>query len=99
MGLESVVRTRFSNGYKISNFITPVLISNGDLVVCPTLDSDQTYAFGLDMIDQTQGINRPIDAKKSLNGNDAFVFIQVKFNLILFSRPRYCIHIKTTQEE
>jgi hypothetical protein len=83
MGLESVIRTRFSNGYKISNFVTPVLISNNDLIVCPTLDSDQTYAFGLDMVDQNQGANRQLEANKSTNGNESFVFIQVKLNLTL----------------
>jgi hypothetical protein len=83
MGLESVIRTRFSNGYKISNFVTPVLISNNDLIVCPTLDSDQTYAFGLDMVDQNQGTNRQLEANKSTNGNESFVFIQVKLNLTL----------------
>ena len=81
MGLESVIRTRFSNGYKISNFVTPVLISNNDLIVCPTLDSDQTYAFGLDTVDQNQSANRPVEGKKSTNGNESFVFIQVKLHL------------------
>ena len=81
MGLESVIRTRFSKGYKISNFVTPVLISNNDLIVCPALDSDQTYAFGLDMAEQIQTANQPIDAKKSTIGNDSFVYIQVIIKL------------------
>ena len=35
---EAVIRTRFSTGWRISNFITPVLISNDDLMVMPSLD-------------------------------------------------------------
>lgn len=79
MCLETVIRTRFSKGYKISNFVTPVLISNNDLVVCPTLDSDQTFTFGLDMGEQNPGeANRQVmDGRKNSNRNDSFVFIQV----------------------
>jgi hypothetical protein len=81
MCLETVVRTRFSKGFKISNFVTPVLISNADLIVCPSLDSDQTYTFGLDMAEQNQGNNsQALDGNKGANGNDSFVFIQVNFN-------------------
>jgi hypothetical protein len=83
MCLETVIRTRFSKGYKISNFVTPVLISNNDLVVCPTLDSDQSFAFGLDMAELNPGNNSnntPVtDGRKNTNGaNDSFVFIQVQ---------------------
>ena len=35
---ESVMRTRFSKGVKISSFITPTLISNEDLMVLPSVD-------------------------------------------------------------
>jgi hypothetical protein len=77
MCLETVIRTRFSKGYKISNFITPVLISNNDLIVCPTLDSDQTFTFGLEMTEQNPGNNQVMDGRNSPNINDAFVFIQV----------------------
>lgn len=48
------MRTRFSKGVKIERFITPTLISNEDLVVLPTLDSDQSYTFSLDLIEDTQ---------------------------------------------
>jgi len=38
MGWEAVMRTRFSKGVKITNFITPILISNEDLMVMPAID-------------------------------------------------------------
>ena len=44
---EGVNRTRFSMGYKISSYSTPVLISNGDLFIFPTGDSDQNYLFSV----------------------------------------------------
>ena len=76
MCLEAVVRTRFSKGYKISQFVTPVLISNVDLIVCPTLDSDQAFCFGLDMAEQVQGNNQALEEKKRVN--DSFMFVQVR---------------------
>ncbi len=58
---ETVMRTRFSKGYKISSFITPILISNGDLMIMSTLDSDQSYAIQIEAIhtldNNTQGVN------------------------------------------
>ena len=44
---EGVCRTRFSNKYKIGSYLTPVLITNDDLFVFPTGDSDQHYQIGL----------------------------------------------------
>ena len=44
---EGVNRTRFSLGYKISSYSTPILITNGDLFVFPTSDSDQNYLFSV----------------------------------------------------
>ena len=44
---EGVNRTRFSLGYKISSYSTPILISNGDLFIFPTGDSDQNYLFSV----------------------------------------------------
>ena len=44
---EGVNRTRFSLGYKISSYSTPILITNGDLFVFPTTDSDQNYIFSV----------------------------------------------------
>jgi len=35
---ESVMRTRFSRGIRITSFITPTLISNEDLMVLPLVD-------------------------------------------------------------
>ena len=44
---EGVNRTRFSLGYRISSYSTPILITNGDLFVFPTTDSDQNYLFSV----------------------------------------------------
>ena len=44
---EGVNRTRFSLGYRISSYATPILITNGDLFVFPTTDSDQNYLFSV----------------------------------------------------
>jgi hypothetical protein len=70
MCLETVVRTRFSKGFKIGSFIVPVLISNNDLIVCSTLDSDQSYAFGLEMSETPQ-------TGTDTAQNDSFVYLQV----------------------
>jgi len=74
--LEAVIRTRFSRGYKIGSFVTPVLISNNDLLICPTLDSDQTYTVGLEVVD-------PVDQLNNVGGvnpfsSDPLVYVQVK---------------------
>ncbi len=65
--LEAVVRTRFSRGYKIGSFITPVLISNNDLLICSNLDSDQSYTVGLDVIDD-----------QAVSHQENFVYVQVR---------------------
>ena len=44
---EGVNRTRFSLGYKISSYSTPILITNGDLFIFPTSDSDQNFLFSV----------------------------------------------------
>ena len=44
---EAVNRTRFSSGYKISGYSTPILVANGDLFIFPTGDSDQNYLFSI----------------------------------------------------
>jgi protein transport protein SEC24 len=63
---EAVMRTRFSRGYKISTFINPVLISNNDLLVLPSVDCDQSYTMGLDLVEQE--VTRKAD--------DNYVYIQ-----------------------
>lgn len=55
IGLEAVMRTRFSSGYKINGFITPVLVTNGDLMVMSNVDEDQSYTFTLDLADRNVG--------------------------------------------
>ena len=44
---EGVNRTRFSLGYRISSYSTPILITNVDLFIFPTCDSDQNYLFSI----------------------------------------------------
>lgn len=80
--LESVVRTRFSRGYKIGSFVTPVLISNNDLLICANLDSDQSFTVGLDLIDSSPGTT---DGNSSINqfSNDPYVYIQVNIITII----------------
>jgi len=72
--------------------VTPVLISNVDLIVCPTLDSDQAYCFGLDMAEQVQGSNQPIEEKKRVN--DSFMFVQVRKSIYYLD----CCSIHTSRQ-
>ena len=44
---EAVNRTRFSSGYRISSYSTPILVANGDLFVFPVGDSDQNFLFNV----------------------------------------------------
>jgi protein transport protein SEC24 len=53
LSLECVMRTRISSGYKVSSFITPVLISHGDLMRMSTVDENQTYTVILDFQSQS----------------------------------------------
>lgn len=75
LGLECVMRTRISSGYKIGGFITPVLISNQDLMVMSNLDEDQSYTVTLELRDksntETSSVNNPYEKER-----DNFLFIQ-----------------------
>ena len=42
---EAVNRTRFSSGYRISSYSSPILVANGDLFIFPVGDSDQNFLF------------------------------------------------------
>ena len=44
---EGVNITRFSSGYTISSYSTPILITNVDLFIFPCTDSGQNYSFCL----------------------------------------------------
>ncbi|MCQ2817407.1 MAG: Sec23/Sec24 zinc finger-containing protein [archaeon] len=68
---EGVLRTRFSHGYKISEFLTPVLISNKDLFVLPTGDSDQHYQIGLSLLAEDDA-----EAKNTPSMKDNFLYVQ-----------------------
>lgn len=74
MSWEAVMRTRLSKGYRISSFITPILITNTDLMILSTLDSDQTFALQIEPIPllETNPQNQIIYADKF----ERFVFVQ-----------------------
>lgn len=74
---EAVMRTRFSKGIKISSFITPTLISNEDLMVLPSVDSDQSYTFNLEIVDQSTEQNQTTSSQLILE-TDIF-YLQVKW--------------------
>ena len=77
MAWETVMRTRFSKGYRISNFVTPTLISNGDLMILSTLDSDQAFALQIDCISSNSDNNNNQDSMKSNSNNvEPFLYIQ-----------------------
>ena len=71
------MRTRFSKGYRISTFVTPILISNGDLMIMSTLDSDQSYAVQIEAIKQDAEPNNTQNKMtyNSIN-SEPFMFIQ-----------------------
>ncbi len=88
VALEAVVRTRFSRGYKIGSFITPVLISNSDLLICSNLDSDQSFTVALDVIDADStgagaGAGNSGNTAINLYSNEPFVFFQVIFEIFI----------------
>ncbi len=68
---EGVLRTRFSHGFKINEYFTPVLISNKDLFVFPTMDSDQHYQVGLSILGEGEE-----GYKENPTMKDNFVYIQ-----------------------
>lgn len=70
---EGVLRTRFSHGYKLTEFVTPVLVTNRDLLVFPTNDSDQHYQFGVTMNDINDSSS---SYSKDPTINDKYVYIQ-----------------------
>jgi len=71
---ETVMRTRFSRGYKISSFVTPILISNGDLMIMSTLDSDQSYAVQIEAVHTLD--NNPQSINTYNINADPFMHIQ-----------------------
>ena len=72
---EAVNRVRFSNNYKINTFVTPVLITNSDLLIFPCGDSDQNYEVGLTI---KNNVNNEGEIISSMNKNidNKFLYIQ-----------------------
>jgi len=68
------MRTRFSKGFRISSFITPILISNGDLMIMSTLDSDQSYAVQIEAIHNLD--NNPQNIGTYNTNSEPYMFIQ-----------------------
>jgi len=64
---EAVNRTRFSSGYKISSYSTPILVANGDLFIFPVGDSDQNFLFSIAPTPPKQGEENEDKEKKSNN--------------------------------
>ena len=77
---EGVNRTRFSLGYKISSYSTPILITNGDLFVFPTCDSDQNYLFSVSPPQNKMEEGEENDNKETYfnnsTKNEKYVYIQ-----------------------
>jgi protein transport protein SEC24 len=80
MAWETVMRTRFSKGYRISNFITPTLISNGDLMILSTIDSDQAFALQIECISSNTEANKNQDSNsiKSYNDDNPEPFLHIQ---------------------
>lgn len=74
------MRTRFSKGYRISNFITPTLISNGDLMILSTIDSDQAFALQIECISSNTEANKNQDSNsiKSYNDDNPEPFLHIQ---------------------
>ena len=69
---EAVLRIRFSHGYYIKEFLTPVLLYNKDLFVFPTNDCEQKYQILIGMLKEDE-----VDKNnKYTTMNDDFVYIQ-----------------------
>ena len=77
---EGVNRTRFSLGYKISSYSTPILITNGDLFIFPTSDSDQNYLFSVSPPQNKMEEGGENEKKETIFNNSAktenYVYIQ-----------------------
>ena len=69
---EAVLRVRFSHGYYIKEFLTPVLLYNRDLFVFPTHDSEHKYQVIIGMLNEDEIDNN----NKNSTINDDFVYIQ-----------------------
>ena len=72
---EGVLKIRFSHGFYIKEFLTPVLLYNKDFFVFPTHDSEQKYQILIGMYNENEiDINN-----KNTTMNDDFVYIQSSF--------------------
>ena len=67
-------------GYKISSFTTPVLISNGDLFIFPTGDSDQNYLFSVSppntKVNEGEGNEKKNDYFYTNEKKEKYLYIQ-----------------------
>ena len=77
---EGVNRTRFSLGYRISSYATPILITNGDLFVFPTTDSDQNYLFSVSpptsKTEESDENSKKSNFTQDFSKKDNYVYIQ-----------------------
>ena len=86
---EGLNKIKFSNGCRITNFISPLLILKNELFVFPTVDADQSYIFNIGYGKQNDDENNPENNKNSnnnslnnINKNNNFIYIQ---NSLLYS--------------
>lgn len=73
------MRTRISGAYATSHYITPVLITNGDLLVLSNIDEDQSYTFSLDFKTKTENltnVNNNYSNNIINNNQDNYLYIQ-----------------------
>ena len=77
---EGVNKIRFSLGYKISGYSSPILISNVDLFVFPISDSDQNYLFSVSPAPKKTEESGENEKKNELFNTDTqkenFIYIQ-----------------------
>ena len=79
---EAVNRTRFSSGYKISAYSTPILVANGDLFIFPVGDSDQNYLFSISPSPPQEGETETKEKKNDylsiygVEGYENYIYIQ-----------------------
>ena len=86
---EGLNKIKFSNGCRITNFISPLLILKNELFVFPTVDAEQSYIFNIGYGKQNDDENNPENNKNSnnislnnINKNNNFIYIQ---NSLLYS--------------
>ena len=69
---EGLNKIKFSKGYKITEYITPLLIVKNNLFVFPTLDADQNYIFNIGIEKEKEKAPEEVQDKKINNYSSNF---------------------------